>query len=52
MSEPGDHNGICSDYFVQGWHGEDRSDDNYGPALIQYKVTKFKVKEDKKTIIS
>lgn len=38
--EPGDPSWICSDHFLHGWHGEDPSDDNYGPTLFQYKVTR------------
>lgn len=38
--EPGDHSWICSDHFLHGWHGEDPSDDNYGPTLFQYKITR------------
>lgn len=38
--EPGDHSWICSDHFLHGWHGEEPSDDNYGPTLFQYKITR------------
>ena len=35
--EPDKHSWICSDHFLHGWHGDDPSDDNYGPTLFAYK---------------
>mgnify|MGYP005949993509 CR=1 FL=1 len=38
--EPSDHSWICFDHFLHGWHGDDPSDDNYGPTLFHYKLTR------------
>ena len=38
--EPDKHSWICSDHFLHGWHGDDPSDDNYGPTLFAYKVSR------------
>ncbi|XP_078331887.1 uncharacterized protein LOC144625315 [Crassostrea virginica] len=35
--EPDKHSWICSDHLLHGWHGDDPSDDNYGPTLFAYK---------------
>ena len=36
---PNDYSWICSEHFVQGWHGDDPEDVNYGPTLFSYKQT-------------
>nr|XP_022287119.1 uncharacterized protein LOC111099903 isoform X3 [Crassostrea virginica] len=36
---PNDHSWICSEHFVQGWHGDDPEDENYAPTLFSYKQT-------------
>nr|XP_022344486.1 uncharacterized protein LOC111137338 [Crassostrea virginica] len=36
---PNDHSWICSEHFVQGWHGDDPEDANYAPTLFSYKQT-------------
>lgn len=34
---PNEHTWVCSDHFVNGWHGEDPGDENYAPTLFSYK---------------
>lgn len=34
---PNEHSWICSDHFVEGWHGDDPGDENYAPTLFSYK---------------
>ena len=34
---PGDHSWICSEHFLDGWHGDDPDDHNYTPTLFKYK---------------
>ncbi|XP_061178177.1 uncharacterized protein LOC133186841 [Saccostrea echinata] len=34
---PNEHTWICSQHFVDGWHGDEPSDDNYAPTIFAYK---------------
>ncbi|KAJ8308985.1 hypothetical protein KUTeg_013859, partial [Tegillarca granosa] len=34
---PNDHSWICSEHFIDGWHGEEPTDNNYAPTIFAYK---------------
>ena len=34
---PSDHSCVFSEHFVNGWHSDDPSDENYVPTIFSYK---------------
>ena len=47
---PSEHPCLCSEHFVNGWHSDDHSNENYVPTIFSYKEKPVDVEKQNRAI--